>query len=126
MNNRGQTLALFIILIPVLLLFAAFVIDSGVMVRENTKLNSVTKLIIDETIDEINDPKINDKIKNLYIRNGIPTDKVIIKIKDNKLTISNEYVKTSMFGYIIDNYEYKVKIKLTGYKENDKIIIEKG
>lgn len=126
MNNRGQTLALFIILIPVLLLFAAFVIDSGVMVRENTKLNSVTKLIINETIDEINDPKINDKIKNLYIRNGIPTDKVIIKIKDNKLTISNEYVKTSMFGYIIDNYEYKVKIKLTGYKENDKIIIEKG
>lgn len=126
MNNRGQTLALFIILIPVLLLFAAFVIDSGVMVRENTKLNSVTKLIIDETIDEINDPKINDKIKNLYIRNGIPTNKVIIKIKDNKLTISNEYVKTSMFGYIIDNYEYKVKIKLTGYKENDKIIIEKG
>lgn len=126
MNNRGQTLALFIILIPVLLLFAAFVIDSGVMVRENTKLNSVTKLIINETIDEINDPKINDKIKNLYIRNGIPTDKVIIKIKDNKLTISNEYVKISMFGYIIDNYEYKVKIKLTGYKENDKIIIEKG
>ena len=126
MNNRGQTLELYIILIPVLLLFAAFVIDSGVMVRENTKLNSVTKLIINETIDEINDPKINDKIKNLYIRNGIPTDKVIIKIKDNKLTISNEYVKTSMFGYIIDNYEYKVKIKLTGYKENDKIIIEKG
>ena len=38
MNNKGQTLVLFIIFIPLLLILAAFVIDVGYIASEKTKL----------------------------------------------------------------------------------------
>ena len=48
-NNKGQTLVLFIIFIPILLLLAAFVIDTGIIIRESTRLKSTTKTVLKDT-----------------------------------------------------------------------------
>ena len=46
MNKHGQTLILFVILIPILLGLAAFVIDVGFMVSKRVELKEVSKTII--------------------------------------------------------------------------------
>ena len=46
MNKRGQTLILFIILIPILLGFGAFIVDVSLVISKNVELKEVSKTII--------------------------------------------------------------------------------
>lgn len=121
LNKQGQTLVLFIILIPILLLLAAFVIDMGVILTNKMQLKEVTKLAIKENVDNPDD--IN-KIKKIFEINEIDISNLEINVIDNKINIKNEIEVKSIFGSVIGILNYKVKIDITGYKSNDKIIIE--
>lgn len=123
-NKRGQTLILFVILIPIMLLLCALVIDTGLVVVENHHLKEVTKTIIKEEIDNINNNNIEEEIKKSFKMNEIDINKLNIAILDNKLKISNEIEVASIFGNIIGIKNYKIKIDLVGYKLNDKLILE--
>lgn len=121
LNKHGQTLVLFIILIPILLLLAAFVIDMGVILTNKMQLKEVTKLAIKENVDNPDD--IN-KIKKIFEINEIDISNLKINVIDNKINIKNEIEVKSIFGSVIGILNYKIKIDITGYKSNDKIIIE--
>lgn len=121
LNKHGQTLVLFIILIPILLLLAAFVIDMGVVLANKMQLKEVTKLAIKENVDNLDD--IN-KIKKIFEINEIDISNLEINVIDNKINIKNKIEVKSIFGSVIGILNYKIKIDITGYKSNDKIIIE--
>ena len=124
MNKQGQTLILFVILIPIILIFAALVIDIGMEVLESNKLKETSKTIISQTIKEIDNPNIENKIKDLYIKNNINVDNLNIEIYDNKIHITNNLKIKSIFGGLIGIKEYDIKLNITGYTENNKIIYE--
>ena len=126
MNRRGQTLVIFIIVLPIFALLAAFAIDSGSMIKTKTKLKSITEMVIRDNIDDLSNTNLINDIKNIYAKNDIPTDNLKILVSTNKLIVSNYYSINSIFGYLIGNDKYNISIKLTGYYNNDKIIIEKG
>ena len=111
MNKKGQTLILFVILIPILLGVAAFVIDTGYIVCKSTKLKEVTKNILDMNISTIDD------IKKNYEENGIPVDNLDVLVSDNEVHIENEYFIDSIFGAVIGIDEYKIKVDMTGILE---------
>ena len=46
MNNKGQTLIAFVIILPIFILFLAFIVDTGLLLKEKSKLNGSTKSII--------------------------------------------------------------------------------
>ena len=43
MNNKGQTLVLFVVLLPVILILLAFVFDTAYMSMESNRLNDIAK-----------------------------------------------------------------------------------
>lgn len=94
LNNKGQTLIMFIILLPILIGIIAFVVDYGVIVYEKDKLSNLIELSINENknIDKI--LKIND-IKN-YKKEE----------KENCYKIT--YYKKSLFGNVVGIKEYKI------------------
>ncbi len=120
-NKHGQTLVLFVILIPILLLLAAFVIDMGVIISNKAHLKEVTKLAIKENVDNLED---TNKIKKILEINKVDVNNLEINIIDNKINIKNEISVKSIFGSVVGILDYKIKINITGYKSNDKIIIE--
>lgn len=120
MNKRGQTLILFIILIPIILGIGAFVIDTGLIVSKNTQLKEVSKTIIKRSFNENEEVKIED----IYLDNNIPVDQLKVEINDNYIKIKNEYYIDSIFGKIIGLDKYKIKIDIIGRKDNDKIVFE--
>ena len=125
MNNKGQTLVFFIILIPLFVMLLAFIVDTGFIIIENTKLNSTTKTIIRSVYDERFDSAINDKISKLYQKNDIDTSKLQIRVSDNKIAIKNDYEIDSIFGTIIGLKKYEIKINMIGEKQEDKFIFNK-
>ena len=104
MNNKGQTLVLFIILIPVFLIIFAFAIDTSYMSVKQKELED-TANIASDVIDKTGD--INKA--NNYI---VKTDKDIkIKtINENKIVLEKDI--NSIFGKIIGFDSYKIKANI--------------
>lgn len=122
LNNKGQTLVVFILLLPIFLSLCAFVIDVGLMSYENIKLKNVTKSVLTSVVEK---NKINDEsIKNLYKKNNIKIDNLKIEINHETINIENNYYIPSIFGKILQIEEYEVRVKAKMNITNKIVIFE--
>ena len=125
LNNKGQTLIIFVILIPLLITLMAFVVDISYMYKESNKLENTTKTIIKNVYNERLDGDIEKKVKDLYKENKIDNKNVKVSTKNEYLIVKNEYEVDSIFGKLIGIKKYKVKVNLKGYEKNNKIVFTK-
>ena len=123
MNKKGQTLVLFIIFIPILLLLAAFIIDTGIIIRESTKLKAVTKTVLKDTYYK--EDKNSDMILNLLKKNDIDISNAKVTISEKNIIVKNSYKVASIFGKIIGIKEYKITISLKAVEQDNKLKIIK-
>ena len=120
MNNKGQSLVLFIAIIPIIFILCIFAIDLAKLSSEKTKIEG----ICDESISAIvENNKSSIEVENLVLLND----------KDIKITdIGNDYICLEkevepIFGGIINLDIFKIKVCKEGYIENNKLVIkEKG
>ena len=122
MNNKGQTLVVFILLIPLLMLIAAFAIDKGYVVYKNIEIKNVTKDIIRKEI--LKDSLSDSDIKAIYQKNDIPTTNLIIERGKDSITIKNSYQVDSIFGKIVQIKNYDVRCDITGRKNKNKVVFK--
>ncbi len=120
MNKKGQTLVLFIILIPILLGLAALLVDTSYIVSKNVELKELSRTIITKLYQEDDEQKIIEMFKN----NDIPVENLEIDKNSDWLKIKNTYEIESIFGKIIGLNKYKIKVNITGKFENGKIKFE--
>lgn len=125
LNNKGQTLIMFILLIPFILVIMALVIDTSFVYKEKIKFQSVTKTIMKTTYENKDATDFNDKIINLYKKNGIYTNNIVIKVNSDSVVIKNQAKVKSVFGNIIGIKNYGVKFSYKIYKENESIKVIK-
>ena len=124
MNNKGQTLVIFIVLLPLLLAIGALMIDDSMIVYKNIQLKNTTKDIIKMNF---NKRELTDEdIMMIYEKNDIPIDNVIINRKDNELNIKVNYYYTSFFGKLLDLNSYEVRTNIKGYKKDNEVLFKKG
>ncbi len=120
LNHRGQSLVLFIIVIPLIIGLVALIVDLGLMTSKKVKLNEVTREILKEVITKDN---YEELIKKLYQENDIDIDNLEI-VKNDYLRIKNEIDVDSIFGKIIGLKKYTIKVDLKASYQNGKIKIE--
>lgn len=125
LNNKGQTLIMFILLIPLILVIMALVVDTSFVYKEKIKFQSVTKTIMKTTYENKDATDFNDKIINLYKKNGIYTNNIVIKVNSDSVVIKNQAKVKSIFGNIIGIKNYEVKFSYKIYKENESIKVIK-
>lgn len=125
MNKKGQTLISFVMLIPLLLIFIAFIIDTSYCYKEKNRLDNVTETILKNNYENKNNNTIVADIKNLYKKNNISSKNVEVIIKDNRMQIKNEYEIDSIFGKMIGIKSYKIKTDINSYKDGNKLVLEK-
>lgn len=102
LNNKGQSLVMFIIIIPIFLLVVTLVYDVGSAIYEKNRLSNTSYMVIEYGLDNINNVSedelillIQKNVSNLnYISVDIDNDKIEIVLgKDIKGIIG------SMFGF---------------------------
>ncbi len=121
MNKKGQTLIIFVILIPIILFMMAIVVDVGILTHEFQK----TRGIIDNGIElyfENHDKKEIEKILKL---NDIPDYNLRITEEEQKVVVEITYKIDALFGKIIHLDQYDISIKRVGKWENNQVIISK-
>lgn len=124
MNNKGQTLVIFIIMMPIILLIFTLVIDLGYVSKEKIKIDSTLRVIMRSVLEKETFSK--EMIDDLIEKNELTYDDYKYSYENGLLKINITKNIKSVLGKIINTNIYKIEIKLTGYIENDKIIIEKG
>jgi len=121
MNKRGQTLIIFIMLIPIMILLTALIVDVGYMTYQASKYRG----IIDTSIKTYFDKNSLTSAKEVLELNEIK-DGYEIKTEDSAIHITFDTQISSIFGKIININEYKIHIDRKGQIKNKKVIIEKG
>ena len=125
MNNKGQSLVLFVITIPILLLILFMVYDIGSMVLLKEQLDNISYITIDYGIDNLSDNNIEEKIREMIIKNKNDIDKININIEDGIIKIKLEDKINNKISIIKNLDNLKVTSSYIGYLENDKKIIRK-
>lgn len=123
LNNKGQSLVLFIMIIPILLLIMVLVYDMGMLLYEKDRLANTVNMIVDYSLDnkEVSDEEIRELInKNI-------NEEVDIKIDRNDNIIDIEVIEKVdfIFSNLFDFDFTKLDIKYEGKIIDNKKIIER-
>ena len=122
MNNRGQSLVLFVIIVPMVIFILFMIYDIGNMVLLKEKLDNINYLVIDYGLDYVGDSNIQNKLSELINKNKNDIDNVNIIIEDNVVKISLEDKLDNNIS-LLKNFD--VFSKYIGYMEGNKKIIRK-
>ena len=119
MNNKGQTLVLFVLMLPIIIFIMLLVIDVSNMVITKQELNNINKMVLNYGLDIIEEENIENKLEDMINKN-ISTNEHTIKIDDGTIEID---LKKEIKGIITKEKIYEVKSVYKGYiKEDEKVI----
>lgn len=126
LNNKGQSLAIFVIFIPVFIMIGTLVVDISFAKYESRRLDNITKDVINYGLKHIEEEPYNNMVDLIY-QNDDEIDNYSIDIDDVNKTIDITVEKSTkgFFGSIIGKEIYKEKSSYVGYIKDDKRIIEK-
>ena len=145
-NNKGQSLVLFILIIPILLGVMALVIDMGNALVKKNEIDSVIEFVLDyglgawkEGLELVNDAEnleenvtftesdmiIRQEDLEVLLNYNLEIDKSEIIIKDGEIIITGETYVEGIFSRILNFRGFPIKSEHKGYIENGKKVIEK-
>ena len=121
MNKRGQTLIIFVMLIPIILTMAALVIDVGLLYYKKNEYTG----IVEESIKEyFKDEDLTSALETLTL-NGVSLDDVLVSATDETISVTLDTKVDSIFGKVIRINDYEIKIARVGTKDKERVVIKK-
>lgn len=128
MNNKGQTLVMFILVLPLLLIILSLTIDVGLLSLEKKKIENTVKSAMKY---ELNSSETNMEVSKNRLINTITKSINDIKIKTVEITndkiiivsITKEY--KGIFSKILKNSIFDIDLTFKGFKNGTDIIIKK-
>lgn len=125
LNNRGQSLVLFVIVLPILLLIVILVIDIGKALVLKQELKNISNIVLDYGLDNLDKEEIKSELVNLVELNNNEIDNVNINIDDSKIYIELSEDVKGMFSGIIDISVFNVETSYVGYIKDENKVIER-
>lgn len=125
-NNKGQSLVMFVLIIPIFLLILTLVYDVGNAIYEKDRLSNTNYLTIEYGLNNIDTITEND-LKNLIEQNTSNLKYIYVTIEGNQIEIKMEKDAKSIIGKmfnfnlvkIISHYKGKI---INNQKEIERIV----
>lgn len=125
LNNKGQTLALFIAFIPFFIMIGTFVIDVGYAKYNGNRLNEVTKMVVRYGLEHIDRDPYEEMVDLIYKNDeDIDNYKIDIDVENKIVSVSLDKATKGFFGSIVGKKIYKEKSSYKGFFKDERIIIE--
>ena len=125
-NNKGQTLVIFVVFLPIILIMMATIVDVGLMYYNKNKLDNINMFITEYGVNNIENENLVSELEELINKNVVNLSNKNIKINNNKIEIKLEKETESTFGKIIGIENYKIKSYYIGTNIENKKEIKKG
>ncbi len=125
-NNKGQTLVVFILLLPLLVTLLAFIINEGsIYINKRALTNDIKNAIKYRFELEETDEIIYEKIEKYLQKNIDNINLLDIKIDENYIKINIETTFKAELPTIINKDRFTIKVTYTGYSNDGEVVIEK-
>ena len=125
LNNKGQSLVLFVVVLPILLLIVILVIDVGRLIVCKQELDNINNIALDYGLDNIDVDNLENELRNIIMLNKADIDEVNIFVVDNKIYIELNDKIEGLFTGLINVSIFDINSSYVGYIEVDKKKIEK-
>ena len=122
MTNKGQSLVIFVLLMPIIFILITLTWELGNLSFTQAKYESEIKNIIKYGINNLEDPDIKSKLNNLLEAN-LDGEKTL-SIENNTIRINVKAEYKTIYRMIFKD-RFDLDITYFGYKENEKVIIKK-
>ena len=122
LNNKGQSLVLFILIIPILLGIMALVIDVGNALNQKNKMENTIEFVINYGLEE--EIKDEQELKTLLNYNLEDCENTL-RITENKIIVSSTSYVEGIFTKILNIKGFLIKSRYQGYLDGDTKRIEK-
>lgn len=125
LNNKGQTLILFVLMIPILLLIFVLVIDIGKVIVLKQELDNISNIVLDYGLENLDEVNLDSELINLVELNNDDIDVVDIRVENREIYITlNENIE-GLFSQLVDISIFSVNSSYVGYIEDNNKRIER-
>lgn len=114
LNNKGQTLVMFVLLIPLFLMILALVVDIGNIVVAKQELNNINYLAVDYGLEHIMDADVENKMTEMIKLNVEEIDEIDIKINNGIIFVKTKKDVPGILSHIFDIKIFEVTSSYQG------------
>ena len=125
LNNKGQSLILFVLFIPILLLVLVLVVDIGKIINLKTELDNISNIVLDYGLDNLDNEELVKELEDLVRLNKSNIDNINIKKEEDKIYIYLEDNNEGVFLGLVNISIFSLKSSYVGYFENNEKRIER-
>lgn len=123
LNNKGQSLVMFILVLPIVLLIFILVFDVGNVIIKKQELDNINYLTIEYGLDHIDDANLENRLIEMININNNDLKEISVLVKNNRIKVT---IKNNVNGVLAKEFKIlEIVSKYEGYIENDKKIIER-
>ena len=122
MNSKGQTLVIFVLILPILLLLFALIWEVGNLGLTINKYETEIKDTIEYGLNHLDDENLENILTNLLKANLEGDINVEINNQVIKVNVKQKY--DALFNNLLNN-RFDIDLTYNGYIENEKLIIQK-
>ncbi|MDD3452742.1 MAG: pilus assembly protein TadG-related protein [Bacilli bacterium] len=113
MNNKGQTLVLFVMLLPVILVVMGIVVDLGMISITKRKIDNNIKQVIEVNLEKMENNYSQDEIKNninnlLTANLGMIENNIVLSEDQIEITVNKKINYIFAFLFNKKNIDYSV------------------
>ena len=125
LNNKGQSLVLFIIVLPILLLILILVLDIGKAITMKKELNNINDIVIEYGLNNLDKENLEEELIELIKLNKNDIDNIEVNIDNKKIYIMMEEKINGVFTNFVDIPIFNIKSSYVGYINDGKNRIER-
>ena len=125
LNNKGQSLVLFVIILPILFLILILVIDIGRLITLKNELNNINNIVLDYGLDNLEMVDLENKLIDVINLNKDDIDNIDVTVDGDKIYINMNEKLDGILTSFVDISIFDIKISYIGYMDNGKKRIER-
>lgn len=122
MDSKGQTLVIFVLILPILLLLFALIWEVGNLGLTINKYETEIKDTIEYGLNHLDNENLEEVLTNLLKANLDGDISVEINNQVIKVNVKQKY--DALFNNLLNN-RFDIDLTYNGYIENEKLIIQK-
>ena len=115
LNNKGQTLVMFIVIIPILISIMVLVIDLGSAFAKKQELNNVNKLVIEYGLDNLDQENLESDLTSYITMNAKDLSNVKVIVENNTINVTTKAYIDGIISKALNIDGFEIVSEYHGY-----------
>lgn len=125
LNNKGQTLVMFIVIIPILISIMVLVIDLGSAFAKKQELNNVNKLVIEYGLDNLDQENLESDLTSYITMNAKDLSNVKVTVENNTINVTTKAYIDGIISKALNIDGFEIVSTYQGYLSGKEKRIER-